>query len=68
MWRLFNFLFGWHYVEVVDCGDAHIRRVKLMSDGILRGRIIGESFYITKDGSASGGYYIESWRPLTWSW
>ena len=66
MWRLFNSLFGWHYVWVVDCGTEGIYRVKKAPNGYLVGCIVARNFWIDKDGLIQGGYRINDWRPLTW--
>jgi len=65
MWRLFNKLFGWHYVMIRDCSDEHICRVRMSLNGDLMGSFVSRSFFITEDGEISGGYNISEWLPLT---
>ena len=67
MWRILNKLFGWHYVLVEDCDDAHIERVKPLPSGVLAGKIVYRSFRIYPDGHIKGGYHIRSWEPLTFT-
>lgn len=66
MWKILNWLFGWHYVNVKDCDSYHIRRVKMMPEGYLMGVIVMRPFRIYKSGNIEGGYHIQSWHPLTW--
>ena len=67
MWRLWNWLFGWHYVLVHDCRDFHTRRVRRMQNGTLLGnKIVGRNFMIDPNGKATGAWFIREWWPLTW--
>ena len=66
MYKLWHFLFGWHYVWVYDCNDHHIVRVTKMPDGCLWGKISFRNFWIDQNGKIHGGYAIHNWKPLTW--
>ena len=66
MWRIFNYLFGWHYVFVHDCDDHYVRRVKMVGDELM-GQIVSRKFFLRRDGSYYGAYNIKSIKPLTFS-
>lgn len=67
-WRLCHRLFGWHYVQIIDCGDLETHRVKRLPDGRLCGKTLGKAFFIYPDGEIRGGFRISDWWPLTWEY
>ena len=66
MWRLFNTLFGWHYViirsPVMDY--RYLRRVRRDSHGNMYIDFHSRNlWFLLPDGKVDNGY---TWRPLTW--
>ena len=66
MWKVLNWLFGWHYVWLKDCGNSHICRVEMLPNRVLCGTVVYQQFFITQEGRVEGGYHITEWKPLTW--
>jgi hypothetical protein len=67
MWRLFNKLFGWHYVSIAsNSGDyRYLRRVRKTEKGILYIDFLpGEQWFLLDEGKVDNGRY--KWVPLTW--
>lgn len=58
MWRLWNFLFGWHYVALRYGSSDYICRVRVDGDGEPYADCYGEIIHL-KDPTAN------SWTPLT---
>ena len=66
MWRLFNKLFGWHYIWLEDVSEHKIIRVTELPDGRLMGKYLYRNVFISVDGKITGGYLASNWVPLTW--
>jgi len=66
MWRLWNKLFGWHYIWVHDCSSHHCVRVSKIGDRLI-GNIMNRVVAIDSEGNISGGFHINDWEPLTFS-
>ena len=68
MWRIFNWLFGWHYIEYRDDVSSFIARVKKNPNGTLR----MVTFFKVYDANLNpNGTFVNdpggSWIPLTWA-
>lgn len=66
MWKIYNCLFGFHYVWLMDAGSVEICRVTKSRNGEYLGTIVYKKFIIKTDGTTTGGYGISEWYPLTW--
>ncbi len=66
MWKLFNTLFGWHYVLIRSKGldYRYVRKVKKDASGdMFISFVPGDLWYLLDTGETDNGYY---WKPLTW--
>jgi len=65
MWRLFNKLFGWHYVEYKDSLTTFVARVMETPNNKLRMVTVYGIYdcFLEKEGKTSTG---RSWEPITW--
>tara|TARA_Y100000310_G_C20590024_1_gene767493 strand:- start:259 stop:624 length:366 start_codon:yes stop_codon:yes gene_type:complete len=71
MWRIWNKLFGWHYVAIQYL--AHIggekncvQRVTRLPTGELTGRAGYYNFFIDEQGELRSDTKVFRWVPLTW--
>lgn len=68
MWRLFHYLFGWHYAEYRDTSNSFVFRIKRAPNGRVRLMSFwyeGYDAFLNLDGTfenTSG-----RWIALTWS-
>jgi hypothetical protein len=64
-WRLFNFLFGWHYVFYKDTATTRIFRVIILPNGeyFMRDTIGIYSDFLDSDGKFRGSN--GTWNALT---
>lgn len=68
MWKLWNKLFGWHYVLIIsDSGDYRYVRKRHIdaSDRWYVNFTSQKIWFLQSDGFTDGGRY--RWTPLTWS-
>lgn len=62
MWKLFHYLFGWHYIVI--CEHHWIRRVRTAPNGQKYIRFIDEPLFINEDGTTETH---NTWKPLTFT-
>ena len=69
MWKIFNRLFGWHYVAILDVWGVHICRITVDRYGTLYGYTGNMMFFIDNNGKivSECGVRISLWSPLTFT-
>lgn len=64
MWKLWNRLFGFHYVQIWLCNTGYVVRVKRAVDGSMCINFAGSIHRLNEDGRISRSGC--QWEPLTW--
>ena len=70
MWKLWHFLFGWHYVSFKYGWHNEVARVRIAPNGTRFVVICGDMFRLEQDGRMSrmgtNVVHYSAYTPLTW--